>query len=397
MNSDNEEYAFVDSIVKRKGRGRYAVIPILQEVQNRYHYLPESILRRICEVSDITPASIAGVSTFYSQFRHRPAGRHTIKVCIGTACHIKGAGRIFDAFKQYLNIPEEQDTDADKLFTVEKVACIGCCMLAPAVQIDDVKYGFMDRQKVSSVLIDFLEEQKQEAKKEYSSKLKTPATSVAGEIRLCVCSSCNAAGAGKVYEEFHRQVESLAINASLKAVGCMGVSYEAPLVEIALPDGSVFHYGRVRAQDAASILARHFTPSSLGRRILASGYRLLEKLLTDEAWEPVTRYSVDLNSGSDSLYWGRQKHIVTQFCGSLGPLDFEAYRSRRGFEALKTCLRSSSPEEIIGQVEKSGLRGRGGGGYSTARKWAAVYRAENSNKYIICKAMRATPAPSWTA
>ena len=391
MNSDNKEYAFVDSVVKRRGRSRYAVIPILQEVQNRYHYLPESILRRICEVSDITPASIAGVSTFYSQFRHRPAGRHTIKVCIGTACHIKGAGRVFDAFKRYLHIPEEQDTDADRLFTVEKVACIGCCMLAPAVQIDNLKYGFLDRQKVSSVLSDFLEEQKQEVKKEYSSKLKGSATSVAGEIRLCVCSSCNAAGAGKVYEEFHRQVESSGINASLKAVGCMGVSYETPLVEIALPDGSVFRYGRVKPRDAASVLTRHFTPLGLGRRIRASGYRLLEKLLTDEAWEPVTRYSVDLNHGSDSLYWGRQVHIVTQFCGSLGPLDFEAYRGRGGFEALKTCLKSSTREEIIGEVDKSGLRGRGGGGYSTAKKWAAVHMVENSNKYIICNGDEGDP------
>ncbi len=398
MNSDtnrissekDEEYAFVDSIVKREGKGRHAVIPILQEVQNRYHYLPESILRRICEVSDITPASIAGVSTFYSQFRHRPAGRHTIKVCIGTACHIKGAGRVFDAFKQYLNIPKEEDTDADRLFTVEEVACIGCCMLAPAIQIDDVRYGFLTPQKVPAVLSDFLEEQKQEANKELSSKWKDSATA-AGEIRLCICSSCNAAGAEKVYEEFHRQIEFMQINVSLKAVGCTGISYETPLVEIVLTDGSAFRYGRVRPRDAASILARHFTPTGFGHRILANGYRMLEKLLTDEAWEPVTRYSVDLDNGSDSLYWGRQKHIVTQFCGSLGPLDFEAYKSRGGFEALKTCLRSSSPEEIIGQVEKSGLRGRGGGGYSTAKKWALVHGEKETAKYIICNGDEGDP------
>jgi NADH:ubiquinone oxidoreductase subunit E len=130
--------AEVDDIVGSLGDSQEAIVPILRAVQDKYNYLPENVLRHICEITSITPAAMHGVSTFYSQFRHRPAGEHRIKVCIGTACHVKGAETVLNTFKQFLEIPANDDTDADRLFTVEKVACLGCCMLAPAVQIDDV-------------------------------------------------------------------------------------------------------------------------------------------------------------------------------------------------------------------------------------------------------------------
>ncbi|MEI6972111.1 MAG: NAD(P)H-dependent oxidoreductase subunit E, partial [bacterium] len=101
----------VDEIVAECGRAPAAVIPILQRIQDRYHYLPEAALRRVCELTDITPASIAGVSTFYSQFRHKPVGRHIISVCHGTACHVKGSERIHDAIVRHLKIGNGADTD----------------------------------------------------------------------------------------------------------------------------------------------------------------------------------------------------------------------------------------------------------------------------------------------
>lgn len=187
-----DEAAFVDRLVASRGSGRQALIPILQEVQQHYHYLPETLLRRICDATGLTPADVAGVSTFYSQFRHRPAGAHRIKICIGTACHIKGADRVFDAFKRYLEIPEEEDTDPQRLFTVEKVACLGCCMLAPAVQIDDLKYGFLDREKIPSVLADFLQSQDVGRGGRGPAKRRGAEVAPRGEIRLCICSSCHA-------------------------------------------------------------------------------------------------------------------------------------------------------------------------------------------------------------
>ena len=95
-----------------------------------------------------------------SVFYHRPAGRHIVNVCVGTACHVKGAQQIYDAFKRHLEIPDDDDTDADRLFTIEKIACLGCCTLAPAVQIGQITYGHLTPDSVSTVLTDYLRQEK---------------------------------------------------------------------------------------------------------------------------------------------------------------------------------------------------------------------------------------------
>ena len=90
----------IDQLVEELGKQQSAVIPVLQAIQNKYNFLPEEALRRVCEISDITPAQIVGVASFYSQFRFSPAGQHMIKVCVGTACHVKGAEQVYDAMKR---------------------------------------------------------------------------------------------------------------------------------------------------------------------------------------------------------------------------------------------------------------------------------------------------------
>ncbi|MFC1569979.1 NAD(P)H-dependent oxidoreductase subunit E [bacterium] len=154
-NSDAEQFdiQILKGLISQKGKQRADLIPILQAVQNQYNYLPEPVLRQLCEITEITPADIAGVSTFFPQFRHQPAGEHTIRVCMGTACHVKGAERVLDAFYRHLRLQPGEDTDQDRLFTVEKIACLGCCTLAPVVQIDDVTYGHVQPSKVPDVTI----------------------------------------------------------------------------------------------------------------------------------------------------------------------------------------------------------------------------------------------------
>ena len=147
----------IDRFVEEMGRESEAVVPILQAIQRHYRYLPEEALRRVCEITEITPAQIAGVSTFYTQFRHQPVGEHMISVCHGTACHVQGAQQITDAFRRHLDIPEHEDTDAGRLFTVQKVNCLGCCSLAPVLQIDGVTYGHLTPDIVPRVIRDFLE------------------------------------------------------------------------------------------------------------------------------------------------------------------------------------------------------------------------------------------------
>ncbi|MCK7540784.1 MAG: NAD(P)H-dependent oxidoreductase subunit E [Marinilabiliales bacterium] len=121
----------VEAIVAATGRGKDKVIPLLQAVQNEFNFIPSDALKLLYELTDITPEQVTGVSTFYSQFRHVPFGQHIIKICTGTACHVKGAELVADAFKRVLKLNGESHTTSDGLFSIENVACLGCCTLAP--------------------------------------------------------------------------------------------------------------------------------------------------------------------------------------------------------------------------------------------------------------------------
>ena len=155
-NMSEEINNIIDGIVEKEGKPTEAVIPVLQAIQDKFNYLPEEALKRVCEISDITQSQITGISTFYSQFRHKPVGEHIIKVCVGTACHVKGALLVYDSFKRSLQLNGKEDTDKEGLYTLEKVACLGCCTIAPVVQIDDITYGNVETDKVSEILDDFI-------------------------------------------------------------------------------------------------------------------------------------------------------------------------------------------------------------------------------------------------
>lgn len=152
------DLAFVDEAVARIGRGREAAIPLLQAIQTHYRYLPDEALHRVCETTDITPAEIAGTSSFYGQFRRSPVGEHIVKVCHGTACHVAGARQITDELRRYLAIPEGQDTDPSRQFTLEEVACLGCCSLAPVLMVDEHTAGRLTPQATPEVLRPFEKE-----------------------------------------------------------------------------------------------------------------------------------------------------------------------------------------------------------------------------------------------
>jgi NADH:ubiquinone oxidoreductase subunit E len=136
-----ELLSFVDGLVARFGRSREAAIPILQALQVHYRYLPDAALRHVCERTEITPAQIAGTSSFYAQFRRSPVGRHVVRVCHGTACHVAGAEQITQELRRHLGISPDADTDSRRQFTLDAVACLGCCSLAPVMMIEEETAG----------------------------------------------------------------------------------------------------------------------------------------------------------------------------------------------------------------------------------------------------------------
>ena len=129
------------------------LIPILQETQEQFRYLPAEAMREIGRFLRITESTIYGVSTFYAQFKLTPLGRKIIRVCRGTACHVRGAAKVLNEIEKRLGIKAGETTD-DMEYTLETVACIGACALAPTLTIDNETYGKMTTQKVAEVLGD---------------------------------------------------------------------------------------------------------------------------------------------------------------------------------------------------------------------------------------------------
>ncbi len=127
------------------------LIPILQQIQAEYGYLPKLVLMEMSKRTGIAASQIYGVATFYEQFHLEPRGRHTVRCCRGTACHVREGQQVIDAVKQELNIQEGQTTD-DMEFTFETVACLGVCALAPVMVIDSTYYGQMTPRQARTVL-----------------------------------------------------------------------------------------------------------------------------------------------------------------------------------------------------------------------------------------------------
>jgi NADH:ubiquinone oxidoreductase subunit E len=146
------DLTFVDELVAKEGPGKESAIILLQAIQSHYGYLPDEAMRRLCELTEITPAQLAGTSSFYGQFRGTPVGKHLVRVCHGTACHVAGARQITDELRRYLAIPEGADTDSAGMFTVGEVACLGCCSLAPVLIVDGHTAGRLTPSSASAAL-----------------------------------------------------------------------------------------------------------------------------------------------------------------------------------------------------------------------------------------------------
>jgi len=129
-----------EALAPYKGQ-RGATIPVLQKAQEKLGYLPEEAISEIADFLGLTKNEIYGVATFYAQFRFERPGEHTIKVCQGTACHVRGASRILEEVARDLGIDAGKRTSPDHKFSLERVACFGACALAPVMVIDDTVYG----------------------------------------------------------------------------------------------------------------------------------------------------------------------------------------------------------------------------------------------------------------
>lgn len=173
--TDDAEEVLVEllgSIIASFDERRDNLIPILQKVQEALGYLPGATMERVGEHLGISSSEVYGVASFYNQFRFHPPGKHPIKICMGTACHVVGSDIILENFERKLGI-KNGETTSDGEFSIESVACVGCCALAPVAVVNEMTYGKMAPSKVEGLLLGFELEKEREQREKGRSELET--------------------------------------------------------------------------------------------------------------------------------------------------------------------------------------------------------------------------------
>ncbi len=379
----------VEQIVAKRGRSVDAAIPILQDIQQEFNYLPEEALKHVCKITEITPSRITGIATFYTQFRHKPSGKHIIRVCTGTACHVKGASRVFDAISRELKLTIGEETDPEGLFTLEKVACLGCCTLAPVIKIDDITYGHILPEKVSEIMRDFLTKSRNPNHKK--AVVRSFTTEVMGEIRIGLGSCCVASGSAEVKEELEKILRETKINVHVKQVGCVGVCNQVPIMEIIKPGQEPAFYAKIKPEEVKAVVLSHFRPEGFFNRLKNNFVNTFENAVIEGEPTSFRKYAAEQRDTPISEFLGPQMAIASENRGVVKPCDINEYLEGGGFSALKKCLNTLTPQQVVDEITLSGLRGRGGAGFPTGRKWQMVKDQDNAVKYIICNGDEGDP------
>lgn len=155
--------ACVDEVLKNNSKNRENLIPVLQKVQSKLGYLPALAMEKIAEGLDVPAADVYGLVTFYNQFRLNPPGKHQVKVCMGTACYMVGGDITLESFERRMEI-KESETSPDRLYSLERVACVGCCTMAPVVVVDDEVEGKVTPTRVDGIMLALQDQEKKTEK-----------------------------------------------------------------------------------------------------------------------------------------------------------------------------------------------------------------------------------------
>jgi len=400
----------VDNIVERYGAEKQFSLAVLQDIQKTYNYLPREALDRIAERLGVSRGEIYRLATFFAAFSLQAKGDYVCKVCLGTACHVRGSPRLLEALKRELGI-EAGETTADGKFTLEAVRCLGACALAPVLVVNEEPHGHMTSDKVARLIAglsereaekaevaqrpvsaDLLSAPREERKVKRSriesvdalEKLRThlqegsQAQAEDGATITVGMGTCGiSAGAREVVRAIQAELDAKEIEAQVRAVGCIGMCHMEPLVDIQQGDGPRFTYAKVTPKKVKRIIEEH----------------VMQGQVVDD-WV-FGKIPMDDESGvccyADKPFYGKQLRYVMRNCGLIDPRKIEEYIAAGGYRALGKALSSMTAEEIIEEVKKSGLRGRGGAGFPTGRKWDSAYRAEGDVKYVVANGDEGDP------
>lgn len=401
--------ASIDEIVGKIGHNADAVIPILQSIQEKFRYLPEPALWRVCETTKITPAQIWGIATFYDQFRHKPVGKHIVHVCHGTACHVTGADRVEEALRRQLGIPAGSDTDPEGEYTIEAVACLGCCTLAPVVKFDTATYGHINSERLPAVVSDFEELAANGHGHHHGDHETHHADEPSGVIKVGLGSCCVAKGSDRLFAALKAAAQETGTNVQVKRVGCVGMCHRTPLIEVARTGKPSRFFAALEPTEARQLVLQQFKSRNIFKQALGFGAKLLDSWLLDETQDTVKRHALNVRDPAVGAFLDKQIHIATENFGEVDPLDLDEYLAHDGFKSLRRCLGQTvftapdesaaagnvltpiKPEQIVDMVTQAGVRGRGGAGFPTGPKWKIVAAQQSETKYVICNGDEGDP------
>ena len=341
------DLSLMEGILRKYQDDPTSLIMILQQAQSIYGYLPREVIYHVAERTGNSPAKVMGVATFYSYFRLKPMGTYQIMLCDGTACHVNGSERIRTAITQELGIGNGETTE-DGMFTLNEVACLGCCSLAPVMMINGDTYGNLTPEKTIKILRKLRQRESGQG------------------IRILVgqgsCGvSAGAARVAKVLSGHMTATDSFTV----ETTGCIGMCYLEPIVDIYEGDKLLHRLVRVTETDALGIV----------EAVRKNDFSKLEAMFI---------------SDEDARFLKKQKRVALRNCGVVNPTSIDDYINHDGYKALDKALQME-PEQVIEEIKVSGLAGRGGAGFPTWFKWDAARKAEGENKYLICNADEGDP------
>jgi len=391
--------AALESILERYRRNPGQIIAILHDVQDQESYLPEEDLRYVARELAIPASQIFHISTFYKAFSLKPKGKHICSVCMGTACHVRGARLVLEELERKLEI-KAGETTPDGEFSVDVVNCLGACALGPLVTVDGEYFGNMTTAKVAKLVKQAASGAKRRAKTEGDGAETCACADEAGTVRLenplalgeyrsflqagydpekafiaiCGGTGCLALGACSVRQAFEEAISKsgLGIGVRMKFTGCHGFCEKGPLV-VTHPQGSL--YVGVKPQDVTEILEKAVQQNGPVERLLYRDIGTGERI-AQESEVPFYKY---------------QNRLVFGMNGMIDPTSIDDYIRIGGYSALAKALCEMTPEQVIAEVTKAGLRGRGGGGFSAGYKWETCRNAHGTMRHVIINADEGDP------
>ena len=341
------DLSLMEGVLRQYQEDATSLIMILQQAQSIYGYLPQEVIYHVAQRTGNSPAKVMGVATFYSYFRLQPMGTYQIMLCDGTACHVNGSERIRTAITQELGIHNGETTE-DGMFTLNEVACLGCCSLAPVMMINGDTYGNLTPEKTIKIL-------RQLRQREAGNGIRI----LVGPGSCGV--SAGAARVAKVLAGHMTATDSFTV----ETTGCIGMCYLEPIVDIYEGEQLLHRLVRVTETDALGIV----------EAVRKKDFSKLEAMFI---------------SDEDARFLKKQKRVALRNCGVVDPTSIDDYINHAGYQALDKALKMK-PEEVIEEIKVSGLAGRGGAGFPTWFKWDAARKAEGEQKHLICNADEGDP------